>query len=120
MNNKKIFIYTVLVFLTICLASYIANAQPKKLSMKDAVSLTIINNREIKIARLDIDKSQQQTRSAKSLSLPTVSASGQLAHYFLEPVFFGFDNNGNGNSEKISYGRFGGRDQAFATLSITQ
>jgi len=118
MTNKKIFIYTILVFLTICLVSYIANAQPKKLSMQQAVSLTITNNREIKVARLDIDKSQQQIRVAKSLALPTVNASAQVAHYFLEPVFFGFDNGSN--SGKISYGRFGGRDQALAILSISQ
>src|SRR5580765_8508825 len=118
MSNKKIFIYTVLVFLTICLASYVANAQPKKLSMKEAVSLTISNNRGIKIARLNIDRSQQQIRVAKSLTLPTVNAGAQVTHYFWEPVFVGFDNSGN--TDKISYGRFGGKDQAVAILSITQ
>src|ERR1043165_9851721 len=118
MTNKKAFIYTVLTFALITLVSYIVNAQPKKVSIKDAVALTIANNRDIKVAKLDIDRSQQQIRVAKSLSLPTVNAGAQVAHYFLEPVFFGFDN-GSG-SDKVSYGRFGGRDQAFALLSVAQ
>src|ERR1700682_6283888 len=105
-NNKKIFVYTILVFIAICLVSYAVNAQQQKLSLKQAVSLTIVNNREIKIANLDIDKSQQQIRIAKSMTLPTANVSVQAAHYFLSPVFFGFGNNGN--SDKISYGRFGG------------
>lgn len=118
MTNKKAFIYTVLVFVTMTLISYIANAQPKKVSMEDAVAMTITNNRDIKIARLEIDRSHQQIRVAKSLTLPTVNVTGQVAHYFLEPVFFGFDN-GSG-TDKVSYGRFGGRDQALALLSISQ
>ncbi|MBS1600398.1 MAG: TolC family protein [Bacteroidetes bacterium] len=118
MTNKKAFIYTVLTFALMTLISYIADAQPKKISMQEAVSLTITNNREIKIARLDIDRSKQQVRVAKSLSLPTVTTNAQVAHYFLEPVFFGFGNGSN--TDKISYGRFGGRDQALALLSLSQ
>ncbi|MCW3119925.1 MAG: TolC family protein, partial [Chitinophagaceae bacterium] len=45
--------------------------------------------------------------------------SGQVAHYFNAPAFFGFGSNSSGN-EKISYGRFGGKDQVTAALYVTQ
>jgi outer membrane protein TolC len=60
----------------------------------------------------------QQERIAKSLLLPTVTAGAQAAHYFWLPVFFGL--NGNSSTDKVAYGRFGGKDQAIATLSVVQ
>ena len=90
MTLKKAFIYTTIVFTLITLLSYIANAQPKQLSLKEALSLTLANNREIKISALDVDRSEQQTQVAKSASLPSAGISGQVAHYFNETPFFGF------------------------------
>lgn len=119
MTLKKAFIYTVSVFTLICLVSYLAIGQPRKLSLKEALALTIANNREIKITSLDVENSQQQILIAKSQSLPSVGISGQLSHYFKEPAFFGFGSNGNGG-DKISYGRFGGKDQAIAALYVEQ
>ena len=117
MNDKRIFIYTVLVFLGICFMSYAVQAQ-EPLSLQKAVSLAITHNREVKVAGVGVQKSGQQVRIAKSLTLPTVTAGAQVAHYFWLPVFFGL--NGNGSSDKIGYARFGGKDQAAATVAIVQ
>jgi outer membrane protein TolC len=119
MTLKKAFIYTSLVFGLITLISYLASAQPRQLSLKEALSLTLVNNREIRISALDVDRSEQLTQVAKSASLPSAGISAQVSHYFYEAPFFGIGNSG-GNGEKISYDRFGGKDQAGATAWITQ
>lgn len=117
MNDKRIFIYTILVFLGLCFVSYAVQAQ-EPLSLQKAVSLAITHNREVKAAGVGVQKSAQQVRVAKSLTLPTVTAGAQASHYFWLPVFFGLD--GNTSKDKIAYGRFGGKDQAAATVAIVQ
>jgi outer membrane protein TolC len=119
MTHKQAYIYTFLVFALICILSYVATAQPRSLSLHEALGLTLANNRELKISALDIDKSQQQIQVAKSQQLPAVGISGLVSHYFQSPVFFGFGNNTTGN-DKIPYGRFGGNDQISAALYIVQ
>jgi outer membrane protein TolC len=119
MTTKKAFIYTSIVFALLTGLSYAANAQPRQLSLKQALALTLANNREIRISALDVDRSAQQTQVAKSALLPSAGVSAQIAHYFNEPPFFGFTSTGN-SEDKIPYGRFGGRDQAGATAWITQ
>ena len=119
MTHKQAYIYTFTVFALICLFSYLASAQPRKLSLQEALSLTLSNNREIKITSLDVDRSQQQLVVAKSQQKPVVGVTGQLAHYFKSPAFFGFGNTTSTN-DKIPYGRFGGKDQVAATLFVTQ
>jgi len=119
MTHKQAYIYTFLVFALICLFSYMATAQPRTLSLHEALSLTLANNRELKVSSMNIDKSQQQIQVAKSQQLPAVGISGLVSHYFQSPVFFGFGNNTTGN-DKIPYGRFGGKDQVNAALYIVQ
>ncbi|MFI5192640.1 MAG: TolC family protein [Chitinophagales bacterium] len=121
MTLRKAFIYTSTVFALITLLSYIASAQPRQLSLKEALALTPANNREIKISALDVSRSEQQTQVAKAASLPAAGISAQIAHYFNEAPFFGFVTSGSSApGDKIPYGRFGGRDQAAATAWITQ
>ncbi|MEO5592060.1 MAG: TolC family protein [Chitinophagaceae bacterium] len=119
MTHKQAYIYTFTVFALICLFSYMAAGQTRKLSLQEALTLTLANNREIKINSLNIDRSEQQVVIAKSQQKPVVGVNGQLSHYFQSPVFFGFGNNTPGN-DKIPYGRFGGKDQVAATLFVTQ
>jgi outer membrane protein TolC len=119
MTLRKAFIYTITVFSLICLISYLAVGQSRKLSLKEALSLTLANNRDIKLSSLDVNRSQEQIKIAKSNTLPSIGISGQLTHYFQAPAFFGFGNNTN-STDKISYGRFGGKDQGTASLFITQ
>ncbi|MEO7043794.1 MAG: TolC family protein [Ferruginibacter sp.] len=121
MEFKKAFIYTSTVFALIVLLSYIANAQARPLSLKEALALTLTNNRDIKISNLELSRSEQQTRVAKAASLPSAGVSAQIAHYFNEAPFFGFSSSGaSAPGDKIPYGRLGGRDQAAATAWISQ
>jgi len=142
-NISKNLLYTILVFLILCLASYLAGAQPLQrgrmqsinealqsgsraqqtgplsLSLEEALSLAMGHNREIKLASLDVERSGQEKIIAKSLSLPSAGLNGQVDHYFLAPVFFGFGNTTT-TGDKIPYGRFGGKDQFSATFWVAQ
>jgi outer membrane protein TolC len=118
-NITKPFIYTVLTFLALCLASYLASAQgPKPLSLNEALSLAMQNNRDIKIAGFDIARSQQDKIVARSTALPAAGINGLASHYFSLPPFFGLGANASG--DKVPYARYGGKDQFSATLWVTQ
>ena len=119
MTQKKAFIYTITIFGLICLFSYIANAQTEKLSLQEALQMTLANNRDIKVSSMDIDNSLEQTKIAKAAALPSAGVSAQVAHYFYTPAFFGF-NASPDNSGKVDYARFGGKDQVSAVAWITQ
>ena len=120
MTLKKAFIYTIGIFGLITLLSYFANAQTRKLSLNEALGLTLANNRGIKISSLDVDRSSESIRIAKSAALPSAGLSTGVAHYFYETPFFGIGNNGGSNTNKIPFDRFGGRDQATAIAWVTQ
>jgi outer membrane protein TolC len=126
--NTRPFIYTVIIFLLLCLVSYLANAQAagtdlpgihpavagalpvgpgtqpvgtgaKSLSLDEALSLALQSNRDIKIAGIDVARAQEEKLVAKSMSLPSAGISGEADHFFSPPVFFGFgSSNGNGSS----------------------
>src|SRR5688500_18844023 len=90
----------------------------QQLSLRDALSLALANNPELKHSALDIEKAAQEKVIARSLFLPTVYAGAQANHYFQLPAFFGFGENAEGG--KIPYGRFGGKDQFAASLAAVQ
>ena len=119
MTHKQAYIYTFTVFALICLMSYMASGQVRKLSLPEALSLALSNNRELKISSLEANKAQEQVVIAKAQQQPVAGITGQLAHYFQSPAFFGFGSNTSGN-DKIPYGRFGGKDQLAATLFVIQ
>lgn len=116
MINKKKIVYTLLLSAGVSLPGVHSVAQSLSLSLPDAVSLAIKNNRSLKVSSLDIDKAGEEVRVARSLSLPSASLGGQYLHYFVLPAFFGFGENGGG--DKVPYSRMGGRDQFAATLSV--
>src|SRR6478752_1879488 len=77
----------------------------QKLSLDDAVTLAKNENPELKATSLGIPRAAQQRTIARSMLLPTVTASGVVNHYFALQPFFGF---GEGATDgKIPYGRFG-------------
>lgn len=116
MNRNKKITYALFLSAAILLPGVHCIAQSLKLTLSDAVTMAIKNNRALKIAGLDIDKAGQEIRTARSLSLPTANIGAQYLHYFIMPAFFGFGDNGVG--DKIPYSRIGGRDQFAATLSV--
>ena len=118
MDYRIRLLYTIIVFLVLCVVSYAVSAQPIKLGIKDAVQLSLKNNRDVKAAALDVTRSQEGERIAKSALLPKAAAQAQVLHYFVMPPFFGFGTGDNGG--KIPYGRFGGKDQAMTSLAVSQ
>ncbi len=119
MTLKKAFIYVIALVSPVILVSYVTYAQPRYLSLNQALDITLTNNREIKIISLDVDRSGQMIQVAKSASLPSAGIGLQVDHYFNETPFFGFIGTGS-SSDKIPYSRFGGRDQATAVAWIRQ
>jgi outer membrane protein TolC len=115
MNTKTIKYH--LTSLLILFGVWSANAQ-HDLTLKDAVTLALSNNHQLKASELEVDKSHQQTKISRSLYLPSVYLNAQSNHYFKQTPFFGFGQEET--NEKISYGRFGGDDQFVAAVSAFQ
>ena len=116
--NLRFKCITLVVFGSSLLWNTTAEAQTKGLSLQEAVELSLANNPELKASGLDVSKAQQQTVVARSMYMPTVTATAFANHYFQRPVFFGF---GEASTDgKISYGRFGGEDQGGAALTAVQ
>jgi outer membrane protein TolC len=93
-------------------------AQEKKLSLQEAITIALENNRTIKVSALDVERAEYQTRISRSRVLPSVNLTGQYAHYFKLPVFFGFGPSSN--SEELPYSRIGGEDQFAAAVTLVQ
>lgn len=104
------------------LASAVSGLHPvhaqRTLSLQEAITLASTSNPEIRSSQLETDKAQQQRVIARSLFLPTVSATALASHYFDLPPFFGFGETGENG--KVPYGRFGGKDQLSGVLSAVQ
>jgi len=90
----------------------------QKLSLRDALSLALVHNPDLKSSLLEAEKAGQEKVISRSLFLPAVYAGAQANHYFQLPAFFGFGENAEGG--KIPYGRFGGEDQLAATITAVQ
>jgi outer membrane protein TolC len=119
MNYLKIPLYIFVLSLQM-LFSFSAQAQEQTLTLQEAISLALENNRNLKVSDLDVSRAQQQTRIAKSKALPSVNLTGQYAHYFDRPVFFGLGGTSTQEDDKLTYSRVGGEDQFAATISVVQ
>jgi len=80
-------VLTTIVFIIILSASTI-NAQPLKLTLKDAVSYGLINNKDLKISSMEVEKSDKKINEAFGNYLPSVSATGQYVRNTKLPVVY--------------------------------
>ncbi len=71
-------------------ASSTAQAQVRRLTLNDALSLALEYNRELKVARLEREKSSQSVREAWGNVYPSLALTGQFAHSFRNTNFFIF------------------------------
>jgi outer membrane protein TolC len=80
---KKLFVLLVAISLS-------AFAQNNKLTltMDEAINLALEKNSELKIARLEVEKSEQKLREARSGLFPKLDLSGQYQRYINKPVIF--------------------------------
>jgi outer membrane protein TolC len=63
-------------------------AQPRTLSVGDAVALALQNNRDLIAAKLDREKSDEGVREARGLAMPKLSFDFQYGHSFRQTQFF--------------------------------
>lgn len=75
-------------FLAALLSFTMATAQERIVTLDEAISLAIENNRDLEITRLEIDRADNQVREAIGNALPDVSAAGTYSHALKKPVFF--------------------------------
>lgn len=83
----------------------------RRLTLKDAVSIAIEQNRNLKIAYYDKDKNEQRIKEAYGNAMPTVTGTGQYIRNLKLPVFympgFSFDQYGHfllGPSQPLEIG----------------
>jgi outer membrane protein TolC len=115
MKARSLFYYIILFAMTAPLAG--KAQQERDLGLQDAVQLAKQYNRTLKANALDISIATEQVRIAKSLSLPAAQLGAQYLHYFALPTFFGL--GATGNTSKVPYDRFGGRDQFSGVISAS-
>lgn len=89
-------------------------AQLRTLSVEDAVTLALQNNRDLIAAKLDRDKSAEGVREARGLAMPKLSFSFQYGHSFRQTQFFPTNlfPTGGGASP------FGGGGSGFAAIEL--
>jgi outer membrane protein TolC len=63
-------------------------AQTTTVTLDEAVSLAVKNNRQLQMSRLDMDKADYRVQEAIGTALPTISASGQYSRSLKKNVFF--------------------------------
>lgn len=80
---KKIF------FLLVAFSfSLLAQNNTVVLTMDEAINLALEKNSELKIARMEVEKSEQKLREARSGLFPKLDLSGQYQRYINKPVIF--------------------------------
>lgn len=80
---KKIF------FLLVAFSfSLLAQNNTLVLTMDEAINLALEKNSELKIAKMEVEKSEQKLREARSGLFPKLDLSGQYQRYIDKPVIF--------------------------------
>ena len=84
MTHRKILL---VVFLTM-FALPPVHSQKLTLTLEQALKVAVENNRELKSARMDMEKSDYRVNEAIGTALPNISASGQYSRALKKSVFF--------------------------------
>ncbi|TWV99176.1 TolC family protein [Chitinophaga pinensis] len=117
-HHLKAYIFTGLLALHI-LGAGSSHLMAQAISLDSVISKARRNNNSLKADALEIDRAQSQTIISRTYLRPEVSFSSAVNHYFQQPLFFGFGDAGTTPADKIGYGRFGGKDQANASLDVS-
>ena len=73
------------IIIIIALFSSAGLAQSRTFSLDDAIGAALNNNRDIKVARLDIEKSQGAVHEAFGYALPSLDLSANFNHFLKKP-----------------------------------
>ncbi|MCF6406413.1 TolC family protein [Chitinophaga filiformis] len=105
------------ILLSIGLLSGVHGQSQYNLSLNESIRLALANNRTLKVDSISLSVSREETQTVRSGLLPSVDFDANVNHYFQKPLFFGFETSPVPASDKIGYGRFGGKDQASFSLT---
>jgi len=73
--------------LALLLPAFALQAQQRlELSLREAQSYAMENNREIRSAKIDVDLADKQVKETLAIGLPQINASGSFQHYLDIPV----------------------------------
>lgn len=77
--NKKIF--------TLVIFSFTAAlfGQPREISLDEAIKIALQNNREIKVAKLDVEKAEARVSEAFGYALPSLDVTAGFSHFLQKP-----------------------------------
>ncbi len=70
------------------LGSFVVIAQPRHVTLDEAIRIAAEHNRELEIARLEMEKADYRVNEAYGTALPTISAAGTYTRALKKPVFF--------------------------------
>lgn len=99
---------TLLLFMTFSALILAQTKQTSVLNLEQAISLALEKNADLKIASMEVNKSEEKLREARSGLFPQLNASGQYQRYIDLPVIFMPPGSPFGPTLKI------GADNSFA------
>jgi len=111
MNNLGVFSAIVVAVLF----ASAAQAQTRRLNLNDALALSMEYNRDLKVAKLEQEKSSQSVREAWGNVYPSLNLTGQFAHSFRNTNFFIFPAGFGGPPGSASTGGSSAPTQIVAT-----
>ncbi len=77
-----------LIALSIFVAINFSLAEPRQLTLEDAISIALENNADTKVALMEVKKAQHSVDEAFGYAMPTLDFSANYMHYFEKPVMF--------------------------------
>lgn len=104
------------VFLFSSLLALPVQAQQRSLSLDEAVSTALTNNRDLHVARLEVDRADAAAKEALGNALPSLNVTGNYTRNIKSPVFF-FPNQQTGQQEPV---KIGANNAFTATAQLTQ
>lgn len=79
MKNKLIIFSILITFVNLY-------SQNTEITLDDAIKMALQNNREIEIAKMDVQKADAQVSEAFGYALPSVDVSGNFSHFIEKPM----------------------------------
>lgn len=104
------------VFLVSSLLALPLQAQQRSLSLDEAISTALTNNRDLHVARLEVDRADAAAKEALGNALPSLNVTGNYTRNIKSPVFF-FPNQQTGQQEPV---KIGANNAFTATAQLTQ
>lgn len=84
--QEEVSLYRILFFILVFLAPIFAQSvNTVKINLDQAIRLALQNNREIKVAKMDVEKARAAVAEAFGYALPSVDFSASFTHFLQKP-----------------------------------